>query len=154
MRPGKILLFFIFVIFVLPSFSQIIEDNPKIKSTTEKDLKIESILLYPDKTVIKFGYTKTNQAKGDWIFMAEPGSELAMYLLANDVKYKLVSKTGIGSAAGITQITMNKTVNFVATFEPLPKGVTKFDLIEGTYGGDYSSWCIYGIKFLANKKKK
>ncbi len=153
MRPGKILLTLLLMLIILPAFSQIVVDKPKVKRSTEKDLSIESVLLYPDKTVIKFAYTKTNQAKGDWIFLADPGEAQAMHLEANGVKYALVSKTGIASKPGITKITLGKTVNFVATFEPIAKGVTKFDLVEGEYGGDYSSWCIYGIRIPGNKKK-
>jgi hypothetical protein len=154
MKPVNIFLLLIMVLFALPAYNQVVEENPKFKSTSEKDLGIHAIRLYDDKTVIEFTYTKTNKAKGDWIYMAEPGEPQAMNLQAKGIKYKLVSKTGIGSKPGITQITYNKTVYFVATFEPLPKGVTKFDLTEGEFGGDNTSWSMYGVKIPSNKKKK
>lgn len=136
-RIGLILL--LTVTFALHAVGQTY-NYPTCSSQTDKNLVISSVERSDYSTTIKFEYTRT-ESRGIYIFLSPPNTQGAYFIKSNDKKYKLKSTNGIGNKDGVTAAYPNKKVSFSATFEAIPKSITKFDLIEGNSG----SWNFYGI---------
>lgn len=134
---------------------------PSIERQNDNEVKILSVLKNTLNTVIQFEYTR-EESEGIYILLSPPNSDNAYYIQANGSKFKLLKTEGIANKDGITKALYDRPVKFTATFEPLPKSITKFDLIEGKTG----SWHFYGIdlskqnkfsdksKTVANERKK
>lgn len=113
---------------------------PNINSQSEKNLKIKKVERNSSSTIIEFEYTRT-ESEGIYIYLSPPNSDGAYYIQANGIKFLLLSTEGIANKDAVTIAYPNKHVVFSAIFEPLPKSITKFDLIEGISG----TWNFYGV---------
>jgi hypothetical protein len=138
------------------SISQLINAQtyyPNINSQSERNLKINKIERNSSNTLIEFEYFRT-ESKGIYIYLNPPNSDGAYYIQANGIKFLLLNTEGIANKDGITIAYPNKKLTFSAVFEPLPKSITKFDLIEGSTG----TWNFHGIdinnsdNFVAKEK--
>ena len=151
----------LFACLLLPLLSNAQTFNPTIQRQDENNLRILKIEKNTSNTVIQFEYAR-KESNGIYILLSPPNSNNAYYILANGIKFNLLKTGGIANTDGITTAFYDIPVKFTATFEPLPKSITKFDLIEGETG----TWNFYGIdlskqnnssdksKTVANERKK
>ncbi|SDD23331.1 hypothetical protein [Williamwhitmania taraxaci] len=136
---NKMILFFV-ICFSISQFINAQTYYPNINSQSEKNLKIKKVERSSSSTIIEFEYFRT-ESKGIYIYLNPPNSDGAYYIQANGIKFLLLSTEGIANKDAITIAYPNKQITFSAIFEPLPKSITKFDLIEGATG----TWNFYGI---------
>ncbi len=114
---------------------------PECNSQSDSDLKIIDVIRDDYSTVINFEY-KRSSTPDIYIYLSSPSTEDAFYIKAYGKSYKLISSKGIGNSDGITPARINTPIYFSATFEPIPKFLNEFDLIEGKSG----AWSIFGIQ--------
>ena len=137
----------LFACFLLPFSSNAQIFYPKIERQDEKNVRILKVEKNTSNTIIRFEYTSDEQ-KDRPILLNPTNSDGAYFIQANGVKFSLLSTEGIANEDWKTIAHYNKPIKFSATFEPLPKSITKFDLIEGTTG----SWHFYGIELINESK--
>jgi S1-C subfamily serine protease len=118
---------------------------PKCNSQDERDLKIVKVVRGDYSTTINFEYSRREE-KGIYILLNKPNTKDAYFIRIDGRIYKLTSTSGIGNENGITAAYPNTPVYFSATFEPIPKAATEFDLIEGASG----TWHFYGIQLISS----
>jgi S1-C subfamily serine protease len=140
---------FILVLSILYIFSYNINsqvyNNPPCKSKTESDLLIKRIDRNTNNTIIDFEYTRSSS--GIYILLYSPNTDGALYIKTSVGIYKLIQTIGIASKDRITFAAPYKTIKFTAIFQPIPKNIESFDIIEGKTG----SWHFYGVQLKNNE---
>jgi S1-C subfamily serine protease len=142
MKKSTLTLILFTLIFVQFSIGQVYE-NPACQLQKTPDISIVKIVRDEKTTQIFFNYIKYDEITY-CIFLNAPNTSEAYYILADNIRYKLISTAGIGNVDGITRPKRGESLRFSATFEAIPKSVTEFDLIEGSNG----SWHFFGVKLI------
>lgn len=121
-----------------PSSSKsLVVHNPFYTTTSEnKGLKILSVEVTTEKTIVNFEYTNLYSAAG-WV-QIEP----VTHILVNGQTLWMTKAVGIPQSPKKHNFSSQyDKLSFSLYFPALPSGVTKFDLIESSN----SSWKFYGI---------
>ena len=112
-----------------------VSTNNNGESTSSNSLKVLSVKIQDNQTVITFSIKQHHQWK--WINIDKNA-----YISANDQRYTLIKADGIAIAPGETYyFYAGETKIFKLYFPAIPQNTTSIDFIEA----EYSSWKIYGI---------
>ena len=114
--------------------------NPHVRRNMAYNLKILSISLEEDKTILWLSCNNKNKdgSYSGWITI-DPES----YIIANDKKLKLTQALGIETTPNKTYFTHeDETILFELFFPAIPKNTLSIDFIENAT----SEWRMYGIE--------
>lgn len=112
----------------------------KVDYSTSEYIHIKEVETYSRYTEVIFVAMKKDRG-GQYIFLNPPGHPDAMYIVADEKKYKLISTQDIGSEDGQTAAYPGEPFYFSARFERIPSSVNMIDIKEGENG----SWHFYGV---------
>ncbi len=113
--------------------------NPSIATTAASTLKILSVTLEDNRTVIRLSCNNRgeNGSYYAWVTL-DPQT----YIVANGQRYTLTKAEGIALTPNKTYYTYNgENKNFTLYFPAIPKSTTSIDLVEN----NESDWRFYGI---------
>ena len=111
--------------------------KPYVRKSTTGSVYIKSIKISYSETRVDFVTCYT----GNYIFLYAPGTKNALYIRANDQKYKLKKVLNIAMEDKVTFCPFNSVIEFSAIFEPFQTVVSELDVIEGESG----EWNFYGV---------
>lgn len=115
-------------------------NNPYINRNMSNSLKVLSVKVQDDQTVITFSYN--NRIDDDSYYQCFTMNKNA-YISANGQRYTLTKAEGIAIAPDKTYFSYaGETKTFTLYFPAIPKSTTSIDFIEA----EDSDWRLYGIQ--------
>ena len=120
------------------SFPDRTYDYPLISSSYDKSLKLHSVAINSNETVLTLSCK--NDYLGGWMNIDENA-----YIVANGCKYTLIRVEGITYSPGYTYFSYRgESKTFRLHFQAIPKNTTSIDFIEN----ENSNWRMYGISLI------